>query len=191
MKRSMRFEGDIAASARAVRGTAGPVKGVTRRKNGNRRWSDMKGFVFNLQPLLEFRERIEEISRKEFGEALKRLEEEEARLLALKDLYQRTSAEVDSLKEEWSRTPREAGEIGLYLAYMARLKNSMAEEETALTRARDEFEKRRQNLEETAKEKKAVETMREKALEVHLRSIEKEEQKSNDDMVSARFIRRR
>lgn len=150
----------------------------------------MKGFVFNLQPLLEFRERVEEISGKEFGEALRRLEEEEGRLLALKDVYTRTSLEIDAMKEEWARTPREAGDIGLYCAYITRLKDHIEEEENILASARAVLE-RRGAAREAAGEKKAVETMREKASGSRLRAAGKEGQKADDGMVSARFARRR
>ena len=157
-----------------VRG-ARKMRKAERGKGGKGGEDGMKGFVFNLQPLLEFRERVKEISRKEFSEALRRLEEEEGRLLALKDVYTRTSREIDAMREEWARTPREAGDIGLYSAYITRLKNHIEGEEDILASARVVLERRRA-AREAAREKKAVEN---------------EERKADDGMVSTRFRRRR
>lgn len=146
----------------------------------------MKKFVFNLEPLYDYRKRLEEISKKELGEALKRLEDEETKLELINEMNSKTSAELDRMKEEGA--PME--EFNLYYAYVTRLKKHIAEQERIITEVRANFEAKRDELAEAAKRKKVVQLLKEKTFELHRERENKAEQKISDDLNSSRFRHR-
>ncbi|MBE9528943.1 MAG: flagellar export protein FliJ [Proteobacteria bacterium] len=147
----------------------------------------MNRFVFKLEPLYDYRQRLEEASQREFSEALMLLEEEERKLVELQKAYIKGCDDLDKLKEEGGQ----AEELGMYGAYFYGLKRHIAEQEKIIAGAREEFEARRAHLEESTKEKKVVETLKEKSYNTYIKELDKEEQKENDDLVSSRFKRSR
>ncbi len=147
----------------------------------------MNRFVFKLEPLFDYRQRLEEASQREFSEALILLEEEERKLVELQRAYIKGCEDLDRLKEDGGQ----AEELGMYGAYFYGLKSHIAEQEKIITEARAEFEARRAHLEEATKEKKVVETLKDKSYSTYLKELDKEEQKENDDLVSSRFKRSR
>jgi flagellar export protein FliJ len=60
----------------------------------------MSKFVFNLEPLYDYRQRIEELSQKEFAEVNLLLSAEEKRISEMNELYGNASLEMDALKEK-------------------------------------------------------------------------------------------
>lgn len=145
----------------------------------------MKRFAFKLEPLFDYRKRLEEISRKEFSEALKKLDEEEARLSLLRDVYKKTSAEIDGLKERGAPF----GEIDLYYSYAAGLKKHIADQERIIREVRKALERKRAELHQASKNKKVIETIKEKSYNSHMEMMNKLEQKASDDLVTSRFKR--
>ncbi|MBI5454989.1 MAG: flagellar export protein FliJ [Deltaproteobacteria bacterium] len=145
----------------------------------------MNRFVFKLEPLFEYRERLKELSQKEFGEALRRLEEEETKLAALKGVYRKSSSEIDELKE--SGAPFD--EIDLYYSYIAGLKRHIAGQEKCIIECRRMLEAKRGELLEASKKKKVIEIMKEKSWLSYNERANKEEQKASDDLTTSRFKR--
>ncbi|MBI5237297.1 MAG: flagellar export protein FliJ [Deltaproteobacteria bacterium] len=145
----------------------------------------MKKFAFKLESLFEYRKRLEEISRKDFAEALKRLCEEDDKLSALRRLYARSSEEADSLKEE-SIHPEE---LGMYYSYIAAVKDRIAGQEAILKSVRTELEVKRAGLMKASTDKLLIGTMKDKSFAAYRETVEKEEQKTTDDMNSMRFKR--
>ncbi len=141
----------------------------------------MGRFVFKLEPLYEYRQRIEEISQKEFSEALKRLEEEEARLNCLKASSLRAASEIDEMKENDSGVE----EINLYYLYIAGLKNRIDEQEKILKEFKEALEMKRARLIEASKGKKVLEIMKERSLNSYREDQNREDQKATDDMVNS------
>ncbi|MBI5491402.1 MAG: flagellar export protein FliJ [Deltaproteobacteria bacterium] len=145
----------------------------------------MGRFVFKLEPLYEYRQRIEEICQKEFSEALKRLEDEEARLNCLKASSRRAAGEIDDMKENGSGVE----EINLYYLYIAGLKNRIDEHEKILKEFREALEVNRARLIEASKGKKVLEIMKERSLNSHREGLNREDQKATDDMVNSLYKR--
>ncbi len=145
----------------------------------------MNKFAFKLEPLYEYRQRLEEICMKEFGEAVRRLDDEEARLSMLNEGYLRSSEEMDKLKEEGAQ----ADELNMYYAYFLGLKKHIGEQENIIRQVREVFEAKRGKLAEATKDKKVVQTIKERSFGAYVQRLEKEEQKATDDIVSSRFKR--
>lgn len=147
----------------------------------------MNKFIFKLEPLYDYRHRIEEICMKEFGEALGRLDEEEGKLAVLKGVYKKSSEEADRLKEEGA--PVE--DINMYHAWFAGLRNHIVEQEGIIRHFRAELEAKRARLLEASKDKKVIETLKEKSFESYRQELSKQDQKTTDDIVNGRFDRKK
>lgn len=145
----------------------------------------MQKFIFKLEPLYEYRQRLEEISQKEFAEALQKLNREEAMLNELKDAYRRASGELDSKKEACV----EVDQYHIYADYFRSLKSHMDEQERIIRLFRDELETRRVELLEASRSKKVIEKMKEKSFGAFVEDMNRQEQKITDDIVTSRFKR--
>lgn len=145
----------------------------------------MGRFVFKLEPLYEYRQRIEEICQKEFSEALRRLDDEVARLNCLKASSRRAAVEIDEMKESGAGME----EINLYYLYIAGLNNRIDEQEKILKESREALEVKRARLIEASKGKKVLEIMKERSLKSYRDDLNREDQKANDDMVNSLYKR--
>lgn len=145
----------------------------------------MKRFDFKLEPLYDYRKRIEDISKREFGSASARLDDEEVKLGKLREVYRASCAEIDGMKEKGSAMD----EIALYYDYLIGLKRHIAEQEGVIAEFRRALEVKRGELHEASKNKRVVEIMKEKSLGAHLREMNRLEIKIADDMAVSRFKR--
>ncbi|MDO8427533.1 MAG: flagellar export protein FliJ [Deltaproteobacteria bacterium] len=145
----------------------------------------MGKFVFKLEPLYEYRQRMEEISQREFSEALRRLEDEEVKLNRLKAANQKAFGEMDEMKEKGAGVE----EINLYYLYIAGLKNRIGEQEKILKEFRELLELNRKKLIEASKGRKVIEIMKERSFNSYIEGINREEQKTADDMVNSLYKR--
>lgn len=145
----------------------------------------MKKFTFKLEPLFELRKRLEELSQRDFAEALRNLEEEESRLRLLKGMYAKASGEVDDLKEKGA--PVE--DITMYMDYLQGVKIHIAGQEEIIKKFRDIYEARRNDLLEASKNKKVIEIIKERTFNAFMTEMDKLEQKALDDIVTSRFKR--
>lgn len=146
----------------------------------------MPKFTFKLEPLFEYRQRLEELSQKEFGEALARLKSEEEKIERLKELYKKSSSEIDGLKESGAR----ADEMDLYHSYVAGLKRHIAEQERILSQVSAAVERKRGELIEASRNRKVMELMKEKSLHTHNQKVNRQEQKESDELNSRSFGRK-
>jgi flagellar FliJ protein len=145
----------------------------------------MNKFEFKLEPLYEYRQRLEDICKKEFGTAMRRLDDEEARLATLNDGYVKSKAEIDRLKEDGGQ----AAEINMYYDYFRGLDAHIREQKRIIIEVRGVFENKRGDLAEATKDRKVVETLKERSLDSYTQKLDKEEQKATDDIVSSMFNR--
>lgn len=143
----------------------------------------MNRFVFKLEPLFDYRMRLEEICKKELGTALKRLEDEETKLELIKEIYMKASKEIDRMKE--NDAPME--EFSLYYAYITKLKTHIEAQEKIIMDVRANFEAKREKLAEAARKKRVVELIRERSYGSFVERENKAEQKASDDLTSSRF----
>ncbi len=146
----------------------------------------MKRFQFKLEPLLEYRKRLEDIVNKEFHEATMRLDEEERKLLDLKETYNRYSEEIDRLKEEGTT----GDEINLHYSYLSHVKDYIKEQENIIRRFKEELEDKRKRLIEATRNRKVVEIMKERSLKSYMTIARRLEQKQMDEIAGVRFCKR-
>lgn len=145
----------------------------------------MPKFTFKLESLLDYRKRLEESCKTEMNDALERLEKERQRLDALETVYVRNSEEINEIKEKGP----DVMELGLYYAYLNGLTERISKQKEVVSELASDFERKREKLLESSKDKKAVEKLRERSLDEFRQKMEKEEQKATDDIVSTRFKR--
>ncbi len=142
-------------------------------------------FVFKLEPLLEYRKRMEELFRRDFLEAGRMLEEEEGKLETLRDAYQKSVYELDRLKEEGGGTT----ELNLHYNYINSLKHYIEEQKKIVNELRAAYELKRKELVESSKAKKTVELVKERSLESYRVEANRAEQKDTDEIAALRFAR--
>ena len=142
-------------------------------------------FNFKLEAVLEYRRKLEELMRKEFSEASKRLDEEKKKLAQLKDTYLRIAEELDGRKEEGL----DGVELDMYYAYLNRIKEYIGEQENLVEKYKEELETKRTSLVDMSRKRRIMEIVKEKAFEVYRASLEKVEQKTLDDIATTRLIK--
>lgn len=145
----------------------------------------MKKYTFRLEPLFQYRQRLEDLSRRGLEEALGLLKEEEQKIERLKELYARSSAEIDALKEKGEA----AGEIELHYFYIDGLKRHIADQEKALREISELAERKRGELVEASRSRKVIETFKEKSLNSYNKEAKRKEQKESDELVTLRYGR--
>ncbi len=148
-------------------------------------WCAMNKYAFKLEPLYDYRQRLEDICKKEFGEALRKLDDEETKLEALNDGYRRSKEEIDKLKEDGGQ----ATEINMYYDYFRGLETHINEQKRIIVEVRTLFEGKRGKLVEATKDRKVVETLKDRSIETYNQKLGKEEQKATDDIVSSMYNR--
>lgn len=132
---------------------------------------------------MNYRQRLEDLCKKEFAAAMRALADEEARLAQMKEACSRSCAEIDRLKENGA----DLDEIKRHFDYLKGLKARIEKEEKVVKDFRARLESKRIELSEASKNKKIIDIMREHASEIHSSRAEKEEQKAMDDLASLRF----
>lgn len=142
----------------------------------------MSKFVFNLEPLYDYRQRIEELSQKEFAEVNLLLAAEEKRLSEMNELYGNAAVEMDALKEKGA----DVHDIEMHHFYLEGLKRHIKAQEASIAQLRNLVEKKRAELIDASRNRKVIEIMKEKSLNAHNLKESKLEQKEADDLTSAR-----
>lgn len=145
----------------------------------------MSRFVFNLEPLYDYRQRIEELSQKEFAEVSLHLAAEENKLVEMNELYRNSAIEMDSLKEKGAVVR----DIEMQHLYLEGLKRRMKAQKAAIDQLRNLVEKKRAELIDASRNRRVIEIMKERSLNAHNLKENKLEQKEADDLTSARLRR--
>lgn len=144
----------------------------------------MASFRFTLEPLYEHRQRLEELSQREFHEVTMRLKAEEEKLGHLRELLAKSHTEADEKKERG-----ETGDLGLYHSYMEGLKRHIKAQERMISEIGALLERKRVELVEASRNKKVVEVMKERSFNDFNQETAKREQKEADELTIARFRR--
>ncbi|MBI5142203.1 MAG: flagellar export protein FliJ [Nitrospirae bacterium] len=95
---------------------------------------------------------------------------------------------VDEIMREGECTS--AYELAIYSSYVSHLSGEVRRQETVVKRRSNEVDRKRDELGEAAKDRKIVETLRDKATAEHLREVGRKEQREIDDAVSVRCAKR-
>ncbi len=139
----------------------------------------MEKFNFRLEKVLEYREKIEDINKAEFGKAKKKLDDEMnvfEEILLHKDnvIFNRenilSNATINDLKN--------------YNQYLIRVKEKLASQKEVVEKAQDRVEKARKILLNSTIEKKTLENLKDRDFNNYLYYMKKEDEKITDQIVS-------
>lgn len=143
----------------------------------------MAKFIFNMQGLLNIKEKLEEQTKTEYGKALAKLEQEKSILLNLKNKKQEN---ILSFRESINKgvKPNYIDNINKYISFI----DKKVEEQTQnINKAKEIVEEKRLALLEAMKERKVLETLKEKEKENYFKEELKNEQKIIDEIVSYKY----
>lgn len=143
----------------------------------------MAKFVFKLQSFLNIKEKIEEQKRTEYGKAVSNLENEK---LALQKIFENKNKTITSMQENInlnvnSITLKNFNDYLIFLDKEAIRQKKVIEEEKV------KVEQARLELVEAIKQKKTIETLKEKHKEEYLKEELKKEQQIIDEIVSFKY----
>lgn len=143
----------------------------------------MAGFKFRLQSFLGVKEKIEEQKKLDYGKALKKLEEEKEekrRLINIKD-------NAIELFKESIKTNIEPEELKRYNIYIDLMKKKIKQQDVLIEIAEKNAEKKRNELVNAMKERKMLDTLKEKdRVEYNIEQL-RVEQKIIDEIVSYQY----
>ena len=142
----------------------------------------MPKFSFRLQGYLDLKSKMEDQRKQEFGQAMSVLERERGKLAALES--QRTDT-LSSFRKHVSGGvyPQR---ISSYNNFLTWLKDSINKQTNRVKQAEAEAERRRAALAEAMKERKMLETLKDKHYADFIYEQNSAEQKAADEIVSFR-----
>ncbi len=146
----------------------------------------MAKFVFRLAGLLSLKEKIEKRRENEYGAALAALEREREKLAELENELAQT---VEELREFVQKSAR-SDTIAQYNAYIELVKKRIKAQIKAIQDAEEFAEQARLTLVEAMKERKTLETLKEKDFESYKEEEKRLEQKVLDEVVSYKYSTR-
>ncbi|MBS5793567.1 MAG: flagellar export protein FliJ [Clostridiales bacterium] len=143
----------------------------------------MAKFIFNMQGLLNIKEKLEEQTKTEYGKALAKLEQEKSILLNLKNKKQEN---ILSFRESINKgvKPNYIDNINKYISFIDK---KVEEQMQNINKAKEIVEEKRLALLEAMKERKVLETLKEKEKENYFKEELKNEQKIIDEIVSYKY----
>lgn len=143
----------------------------------------MAKFIFNMQGLLNIKEKLEEQSKTEYGKALSKLEQEKSILLNLKNKKQEN---ILSFRESINKgvKPNYIDNINKYISFIDK---KIEEQMQNINKVKEIVEEKRLALLEAMKERKVLETLKEKEKENYFKEELKNEQKIIDEIVSYKY----
>lgn len=143
----------------------------------------MAKFIFNMQGLLNIKEKLEEQTKTEYGKALNKLEEEKNILLNLENEKQQN---ILNFKQSINKgvKPNYINNINQYLHI---LDKKIEKQAIKVDNAKQFAEEKRVELLESMKQRKVFEALKEKAKENYFKEELKNEQKIIDEIVSYKY----
>ena len=144
----------------------------------------MKKFAFSLRPLLEMRERAEE-------EKQLALAARERELQAAKDELARLNATFKSVSAALRDRHKDLGanELRAHYAHLQFMDRAMVMQHAVIANAQRMVDAARAELMQASKDRKVIDTLRERRLSEHNELVAAEEQKELDDSNNRRFTR--
>ncbi len=138
----------------------------------------MKRFNFRLQRVLDIKETIEEVKRRDFNIARKKHSEEVKNLMDLQNQENLFRVKLNELRLKGGNLRQ----VNIFYRFFAYLSGQKAYRRNLIETAREEMEKRREILLEAVKEKKVLERLKEKKLLEYNFEVNKEEQAAMDEI---------
>ena len=143
----------------------------------------MAKFIFNMQGLLNIKEKLEEQAKTEYGKALNKLEEEKNIFLRLND-EKKENILIFRQNIEKGINPNYIKNMNNYINLMNKKIEQQLEN---IEKAEEVSEEKRQCLLKAMKERKVLEALKEKEKENYFREELKKEQKVIDEIVSYKY----
>lgn len=143
----------------------------------------MAGFVFRLESYLSVKEKMEEQRKLEYGKSLAKLEEERK---IKESLIDEKNNNVVSFKNSILKGVNPST-LDNYNKYIDLIKKKIENQNVAIKKAEDAAEEKRVQLVEAMKERKMLETLKEKDKEAYLKEVLQKEQKVTDEIVSYQY----
>jgi flagellar protein FliJ len=142
-------------------------------------------FVFKLQQVLEHRKNIEEVAHKGFSTALRKLNAERMTMTALVE-------KGKLLTQQWKELaaqPAKISDFSLYMEYIKCVQQSLRDQAIVVDAAEWEVQTKRESLLNIVKERKILETLREKRRLAYEAELAGQERKKLDEVAILKFTR--
>lgn len=139
-------------------------------------------YNFKLEPLLNYRTRLEEIAQQELAERLSELAAAEKKLAMLRDQQAECLGEMTKKRTEGILV----GQFLFYVDYLKVLAVAIENQTAEIQRINQEIVRARQKLLTKSREKKIIERVKEKDYAAFTHEMQRLEQKANDDLVVLR-----
>lgn len=142
-------------------------------------------FVFTLQKVLEHRKNIEEKALREFSEAMATLNAERMTMTALTE-------EEELLIGQWKELTGQVTKVSdfsLYVDYIKCVQHSLHNQAAVVDAAEKETQQKRESLLDIVKERKILETVKEKRRLAYEAHIAEQERKTLDEVAILKFKR--
>jgi flagellar protein FliJ len=143
-------------------------------------------FTFKLEPLLKHRRYQEDILQKELADLKKRLAEENEKL---RDIRKRKRKYLYQLQMK-QKSGRRASEIKLYLHFIEHLSKKMETQNQRVRSAEHSVNLKREELIETMKKRKTLDTLKEKGRQAHQQKWLKKERDFMDEVAGNQISRK-
>ena len=142
----------------------------------------MKRFEFRLDKVLDYRKKVEEEKLRELGKAKHALREAEHKVSGLKN-HQREQIE-ELRKTDFDNMYMRI----LYDHYLFRIRNELSLAKDEVNKKSIGVDKKREEVIESSKPRKAVEKLKERRIEEHAHARGRWEQKLYDESAKHRFL---
>ncbi|MHB8907981.1 MAG: flagellar export protein FliJ [Syntrophales bacterium] len=142
-------------------------------------------FIFTLQKILEHRKNIEEIALREFSQAMETLNAERMTMNALAE-------EEELLINQWKELGGHVAKVSdfsLYADYIKCVQQSVHNQTAIVDAAEKETQQKRESLLDIVKERKILETLKEKRRLAYEAQIAEQERKTLDEVAILKFRR--
>jgi flagellar FliJ protein len=140
-------------------------------------------FVFKLQKVLEHRKNLEDIALREFSNAVEKLNAER---MTMNMLTEKAELLINQWKELAGQATR-VSDFSLYVEYIKCVQQSLHNQTTIVNVAEKETEQKRESLLDIVKERKILETLKEKRRVAYEAGIAAQERKTLDEVAIFKF----
>ncbi|MCK5099735.1 MAG: flagellar export protein FliJ [Desulfobacteraceae bacterium] len=145
----------------------------------------MKRFDFRLTSLLDFREYLERLARKETAVAYKDVKNSQKAIEELKERHIKTATMLDKIILKGIK----AEELHLYNGYLDMMDYSIVEEKQRKKGLKKILDKKIAELTKKSVDKKVIERLKEKKMTEYMEEFRKFEQETIDEVVSLKKAR--
>jgi flagellar FliJ protein len=145
-------------------------------------------FVFKLESVLSLKRQTEDNLKNELGKAVHFLEMQKQ---ALQNLYNEKKRSMDELKEETQKGGFTVPKIQNFNAYISSIEQKISKQIEKVNFAKENVDKYRGELVQIMKERKILESLREKQFAEYLKEEERQQQQMIDEKNSYKESRKK